>query len=175
MEGIDIKKKLYELALVQDNKVNSIEKEIAIAATETEDPIQYLRDMYRNNGLKYDLQSEFFEMYRGEILSIIEHSSLKVRWLMNSGNYMMELSFLAYQLTLEKLMLHFGLLSTKQTFFAEFKIIDVHTDAHSEQVVRYGISDIELSANVTPAKYVEVRDQQGKILTEAEVYFIEED
>lgn len=175
MEDIDIKKRLYELALIENSKVNSIEKEIAIAATETEDPIQYLRDMYRNNGLKYDLQSEFFEMYRGEIISIIEHSSLKVRWLMNSGNYMIELSFLAYQLTLEKLMLHFGLLSTKQTFFAEFKIIDVHTDAHNDHIVRYGIADIELPADVTPARYVEVKDQRGKILTEAEVYFIEED
>lgn len=172
MTHIEIKKQLYEMALLTTG--NILEHEIALAATETDDPIQHLREMYRNNGLKYDLGDEFFEAYLAEILSIIGESDLKVRWLMNSGNYMIELSFLAYQLTLEKMMVQFGLLSTKQTFFARYDILDLHVDMEKKNV-RYGISDIVIQGDREPSKYVKVRDEQGKILTSAEVYFIEEE
>lgn len=172
MTTIEIKKKLYALALRKHG--NILEQAVALEATETDDPIQHLRDIYRNNGLKYDLGDEFFEAYQSEILMTIDQSELKVKWLMNSGNYMLELSFLAYQLTLEKMMVRFGLILTEETFFADYDILELHVDMEKKNV-RYGISDIVIPIGVTPSKYVKVCDEKGKNLAEAEVYFIEEE
>jgi len=41
--------------------------------------------------------------------------------------------------------------------------------------VRYGISDIVVEPNQTPSKYVQVFDENGKLLGEAEVYFIDDE
>ncbi|GAB5417028.1 MAG: hypothetical protein Crog4KO_18940 [Crocinitomicaceae bacterium] len=172
MDEITIKKRLYEIALSENG--NLLENEIAVESIETEDPIKYLEDMYRNNGLKYDLPDVFFETFTDEILEAIEEARIKVKWMMHSKNYAIELSFLAYQLTLEKMMVHFGLISTEDTFFADYDILDVHGETSDGKTIRYGISDIEISTNQTPSRYVQVRNERGQLLTEAEVYFIEE-
>ncbi len=173
MDEIEIKKKIYEMSIV--DTYSHLDREVANQAVDAVDPLQYLRDMYRNNAFKYEVNAEFLECYIVDIVSIIEDSELKISLSMDAQNYIVELGFIALQLTIEKMMIDFGMINREDSFFANYDILDVHERKENNNTVRYGISDIEILSNQTPSKYVQVRNEQGQLLTEAEVYFIEEE
>ena len=171
MEEIKIKKQLYELALNGTGRF--LDQAIAIAAIETTDPIKYLKNQYNNPKTRDKLPMEFFEENVLDITDLMLNSNLQEVWPITTGNYRRELSYLAYQLCLEQLMIRFGIMTTDRAVYAYHEILTIHANQTETEIVRYGISDIEVPSNQTPSKYVQVFNDDGMLLTEAEVYFIE--
>lgn len=115
MEKQVIENLLRTIALL--NTKETITKAIVVEALETDDPVQHLRGMYGDNGLRYSLDEEYFILYVEEIVKSIQNYSGDFPIEINASNYAIELAFFAYQLTLQDMLLHFGLIEEKDKIF----------------------------------------------------------
>ena len=115
MDKIKINQKLHELALREPD--SSIEKAISIEATETIDPAGHLKEMYGNKGLLYDMDELFFIEHIEEIVAVIQDHGHSVELEITIQDYASKLSFIAYQLTLQNMMVSFGMLTEEQLIY----------------------------------------------------------
>lgn len=104
-------------AIVSVDTKESMKKAIAVEAIETDDPVQHLLEMYGDNGLRYSLNEECFLLYVEDIVKIIDNYEGEFPIEINRSNYTIELAFFAYQITLQDLLLRFGLIEEEFRIF----------------------------------------------------------
>jgi hypothetical protein len=115
LSDIEINKKLHEMALKEPE--GTLKNEIALQAIETLNPSFYLSDIYRDKGLKYDIDETFLINYISDIVSIISHSEKRHDVSLSLENFGIELSYLAFQLEVQKLLLEFGKITEEDIVF----------------------------------------------------------
>ena len=115
MNTIEINKRLHRIALGDHD--DTIRYEIATQAIENENPARYLEEMYKNNGLRYDLDDPFFFIYVEDIVQTIENHKRPIEIKLSLDNYPIELSFLAYQITLQNMMISFGMIKEEDAAY----------------------------------------------------------
>ncbi len=116
MDKVKINKKLYEIVLLEEGY--SLRKEIAIGATETEDPAGHLTEMYRNQNMRYSFDAdESFIVHAEDIVRTIQNHDKEIHLELTVSNYTTELSYLAYQITLQNMLIEFGMITREQAFF----------------------------------------------------------
>ena len=91
---------------------SNIEKEIAIGAIESENPIEFLNSHHNDMGLMYHMDETFFDSHYLQIEEIRKRHFNKTKEIIQIGNHDLKiyLSWYAYQMTLKKLLKEFGLL-----------------------------------------------------------------
>lgn len=108
MNIIDINKRLHRIAFGDHD--DTIRYEIAQQAIERINPALYLKEMYQNELIKYDLDEPFFFIYVQDIVQTIENHNRPIKINLSLDDYTIELSFLAYQITLQNMMISYGMI-----------------------------------------------------------------
>jgi len=115
MNKILITQKLHRIAFRED--LGSLECEIATQAVNTDDPVGYLQEMYRDKGIMYDLDEQFLINYIEDIVAVIENHDRDINLKVDAKNYTVQLSYMAIQITMQNMMISFDMLEEKDRVF----------------------------------------------------------
>lgn len=115
MDKVKINKKLHAIVLL--NKGTSLEVDLAIQATETEDPAGHLLGMYRDKGAMYDIDDAVFIFHAEAIVKTIRNHDKEIHLILSVENYTQELSYYAYQITLQNMLIEFGMITKEEAIF----------------------------------------------------------
>lgn len=116
MNTKELKNTLYE---IEQENLDTLLAEVIRQALELEgeEIKQSLLDSYKDLGLKYDLDKHFFIAFVDGITSIIEENVELAKEHIRIDEYILDASWLAYQITLQNLLLKLELLSEDETVF----------------------------------------------------------
>lgn len=115
MSDIEINKELHRIALNDEDL--SLQHEIATWCIEDVNPAKHLRDIYRDKGIKYDFNSEFYYLYVSEIHNTISDFGKNTEIELTFDTCALELSYIACQLTIQELLLSFGSITDEDKVF----------------------------------------------------------
>ncbi|GEM_PF-4440584 len=115
MSDVEINQALHQIVFKSETK--TLQFEIALSAIENLNPAEFLRESFKDKGLKYSLDQQIFVHYIEDVVNTLQNHEGKLEIPLRISDYYIELFYFAYQIKLQEMLLEYGAITEEEIVF----------------------------------------------------------